>query len=272
MIVIIVTSEESEPQTYQLDSDHIRIGRSSDNDLILPNRTCSRHHAEIVKEGDDYRIIDLGSTNGVKIGDERVQETELGHGSLIGIGHYTLTISLPDQVSAETVAVPLANIKRGVAATDSETDASGQITRTHSLDIRAVSQESEQSHRAWVRVVLFLIASALIVLAVMVSLRYLTDRQIQTPSVLQAVPVKVAPVQTGSGGGLVAPQEALDSLENGQADVFVVRDLVAYKVRIRVGQRLGERIEVLEGLSEGDQLIVVGPDTLADGQDVQINQ
>jgi hypothetical protein len=270
MIVIIVTSEESEPQTYQLDSDHIRIGRSSDNDLILPNRTCSRHHAEIVKEGDLYRIIDLGSTNGVKIGEERVQETELGHGSFVGIGHYTLTISLPDQVSAETVAVPLANIQQGIAASDSETDESGQITRTHRLDIRAVSQEGEQSRRAWVRVAVFLVASALIVLAVMVGLRYLTGRQIQTPPVLHATAVRVAPVQIDNGGELVAPQEALDNLMNGQADVFVVRDLVAYKVHISVGQRLGQGIEVLEGLSEGDLLIIDGPDSLTDGQDVQI--
>jgi hypothetical protein len=269
MIVIIVTSEESEPQTYQLESDHIRVGRSSDNDLILPNRTCSRHHAEIVREGETYRIIDLGSTNGVKIGEERVQETELSHGSLIGIGHYTLTISLPDQVSAETVAVPLAGFKPGVATSDSETDASGQITRTHRIDIRAASEETEESRTAWVRVVLFLIASAMIVLAVMVTLRYLTGSKIETPPVLNAVPVKVAPVQV-IGGGLVAPQEAIDNLMNGQADVFLVRDLVAHKVRISVGQRQGQVIEVLEGLSEGDQLVVEGSATLADGQNVQI--
>ena len=39
----------------------VRIGRNEGNDLVLSSQACSRYHAEIVREGDAYRIVDLGS-------------------------------------------------------------------------------------------------------------------------------------------------------------------------------------------------------------------
>lgn len=49
------------------------IGRGEDCDLRPDSRLLSRHHAVIVREGEDYFLEDLASTSGVWLGKERLQ-------------------------------------------------------------------------------------------------------------------------------------------------------------------------------------------------------
>ena len=43
----------------------MRIGRTPENDLVLPDLDVSRHHAELRKSpAGSYEIVDLGSHNG----------------------------------------------------------------------------------------------------------------------------------------------------------------------------------------------------------------
>jgi pSer/pThr/pTyr-binding forkhead associated (FHA) protein len=45
--------------------DHINVGRSSGNDVVLENLTVSRRHAEIIARPDGlYDVTDLDSTGG----------------------------------------------------------------------------------------------------------------------------------------------------------------------------------------------------------------
>jgi pSer/pThr/pTyr-binding forkhead associated (FHA) protein len=69
----------------------IRLGRSNDNDVYLPNDSISSHHAEIHRrrEGDFY-IVDLSSTNGVYVNEKLVTQTELNHGDMIELGEVRL--------------------------------------------------------------------------------------------------------------------------------------------------------------------------------------
>ena len=67
--------------------------------VIDPN--VSRRHAEIRVSYErgvpDLSVVDLGSTNGIKVGGQRVQEAQLGPGSRITIGNTTLTVVLSDR-------------------------------------------------------------------------------------------------------------------------------------------------------------------------------
>ncbi|MFW6070532.1 MAG: FHA domain-containing protein, partial [bacterium] len=47
------------PQTYALERQRITIGRAEDNDIILPSRIVSRHHAYLEREGQGYRLVPL---------------------------------------------------------------------------------------------------------------------------------------------------------------------------------------------------------------------
>jgi hypothetical protein len=65
----------------------LRIGRSQDNDLALPNDSVSGYHAEIHRKRDGtFVITDLDSKNGVFVNDESVKMAELHDGDEIDLG------------------------------------------------------------------------------------------------------------------------------------------------------------------------------------------
>ncbi|MDR3154683.1 MAG: sigma 54-interacting transcriptional regulator [Deltaproteobacteria bacterium] len=67
--------------------DKAVLGRSSDCDLILFDRSASRRHAEISKIGDNYFIADLESTNGTLLNDAPVAvQTKLKPFDCVKIG------------------------------------------------------------------------------------------------------------------------------------------------------------------------------------------
>lgn len=69
----------------------VRIGRNKDNDIVLMNDSISSHHAEIHmrREGTFY-IVDLSSTNGVFVNNQRVNQTEIKDGDLVELGEVRL--------------------------------------------------------------------------------------------------------------------------------------------------------------------------------------
>ena len=68
---------------------------------------------------------------------------------------------------------------------------------------------------------------------------------------------------------LIIPKKAL-VLETDQDDVFAVRDGQARRLRVELGYADGDRIEVLSGLTDGDQVITVGHEGLKDGAVVRV--
>ncbi len=74
----------------------LRIGRSSDNDIVLKDFSVSRHHAKIVGNGTEFRIVDLGSTNGLKVDGELLEDALLIPGSRIEVGSFSLRVEQPE--------------------------------------------------------------------------------------------------------------------------------------------------------------------------------
>lgn len=50
-----------------------RIGRSTDNDVVIDDTDVSRHHAVILDTGTGFMITDLRSTNGVEVRGQAIQ-------------------------------------------------------------------------------------------------------------------------------------------------------------------------------------------------------
>lgn len=58
---------------FYIDKDEYIIGRASDCDLVITEKTVSGHHAKLVRTGDQYELLDLNSTNGTFVNGARVQ-------------------------------------------------------------------------------------------------------------------------------------------------------------------------------------------------------
>jgi DNA-binding SARP family transcriptional activator len=85
-------------QRYALAGMATRIGRSADNDIVLSDVKVSRHHAVIIDNGTAFVITDLGSVNGVRVREQRIDPSaELFEGDRIRIGDQDFTLeTTPD--------------------------------------------------------------------------------------------------------------------------------------------------------------------------------
>jgi ABC-type multidrug transport system ATPase subunit len=72
----------------------LRIGRDPGNDLVVPDLSVSREHAELRNLGDGrYEIADLGSHNGTFVNGQRItRTTTVTEQDLIGIGRATFRL------------------------------------------------------------------------------------------------------------------------------------------------------------------------------------
>ena len=76
-------------------ADHaVRLGRSPDNDVILRDPATSGHHARLERRGDQFWIVDLGSTNGTFVNGEAIQEKQLNHGDRLTLGQNSVHFAL----------------------------------------------------------------------------------------------------------------------------------------------------------------------------------
>jgi hypothetical protein len=90
----LILQDESKTR-YPIMKTSWRIGRGSDNELVLEDNSVSRRHAEIHRDkGDVFTIYDLDSLNGVFINDNKVSKQVLHEGDIIEIGDIVLRFSL----------------------------------------------------------------------------------------------------------------------------------------------------------------------------------
>jgi pSer/pThr/pTyr-binding forkhead associated (FHA) protein len=59
-------------QIFELNKSEILIGRDIANDIVFNDAEVSRKHAQLILEGDRYKIEDLNSTNGTYIDGQRL--------------------------------------------------------------------------------------------------------------------------------------------------------------------------------------------------------
>lgn len=69
----------------------VTIGRKPGNSVQILDPSVSGRHAEFALDGNGIVLRDLGSTNGVKVGGERVSERRLEHADQVMLGNIRLT-------------------------------------------------------------------------------------------------------------------------------------------------------------------------------------
>ena len=73
-------------KTFQLGSEPVTIGRASDCEVQTHDAMVSRKHARITWDGGSYYVEDLGSSNGVFLGQEKVQRAPFRPGDVVTCG------------------------------------------------------------------------------------------------------------------------------------------------------------------------------------------
>ena len=96
----------------------IKIGRATDNDIVIPDVLASRHHATLVPVAGGTEIHDNRSINGTFVNGQRVDEATLRDGDVVTIGNVDLVFA------------------GGTLARRTETEAD---TRTGGLEVRGLT-------------------------------------------------------------------------------------------------------------------------------------
>src|SRR5215217_7974652 len=96
----------------------VKIGRATDNDIVIPDVLASRHHATLVPKPGGTEILDNRSINGTFVNGARVESAVLHDGDTVTIGNVDLVFS------------------SGTLARRTETEAA---TRTGGLEVHGVT-------------------------------------------------------------------------------------------------------------------------------------
>jgi len=93
MPILMQIKEDIAHNKFSLTEKTLSIGRSTDNDIQLDDKTVSAHHAWLEwhpaakdRPHSHYRLIDLKSTNGCFINEEKILEQDVRHNDIIRIG------------------------------------------------------------------------------------------------------------------------------------------------------------------------------------------
>jgi hypothetical protein len=83
----------------------LRVGRAADNDIVLrdPDRSLSRHHAEIRFDGRQWVYVDLSSVNGSWVDGIRITAQPIDRDLTITAGAYQVEFADAGQVRGDTM-------------------------------------------------------------------------------------------------------------------------------------------------------------------------
>ncbi len=94
-------------ERIELSGKKIRIGRETDNDIIIETAGVSRYHAELIGQaGGDWLLKDLGSTNGSKVNTKLIKDEKLlTEGDVVALGDQNFRMG-EKKTKAESKAKP----------------------------------------------------------------------------------------------------------------------------------------------------------------------
>jgi diguanylate cyclase (GGDEF)-like protein len=87
-LVVIYTAEPGLlGKRFVLDRSPLRVGRGTDNHIVLEGDSVSRRHAHFERRGNEWYVVDDGSTNGTYLNEEQVpRDNVLANGDRIKVG------------------------------------------------------------------------------------------------------------------------------------------------------------------------------------------
>lgn len=105
---LVLKSPGAEPTRIEVPEGGLLVGRSEDCDIALPqDYSVSRHHARVYPKGEVLVVEDLGSRNGIYVGDERHVLVHLRNGDEFRIGEQSIRVARADDSSFRHAVIPV---------------------------------------------------------------------------------------------------------------------------------------------------------------------
>ncbi len=96
-VIITIPDHNPQPYRFQLDREVATLGRSDENDIVIDSGSVSGRHAEMHRIHGGYELVDVGSTNGIKLNGVRKQKIALYSGMSVNLGDVAFDFSLNDE-------------------------------------------------------------------------------------------------------------------------------------------------------------------------------
>src|ERR1700751_5283857 len=77
----LVFVQGNEQRNIVLNRTPFTVGRKVDKDLVIADPRVSRDHAQIMQQGGEFFLVDLGSKHGTFVNGKRVQRQKLERGA-----------------------------------------------------------------------------------------------------------------------------------------------------------------------------------------------
>jgi pSer/pThr/pTyr-binding forkhead associated (FHA) protein len=97
MAKLTIKDEKGVERVHELIDAVTSIGRASGNSIHVTDAKFSRQHFKVEKDGEFYRIVDLGSTNGTRVNGVKVTSQQLRPGDVLKVGDTTFTYDGPGE-------------------------------------------------------------------------------------------------------------------------------------------------------------------------------
>jgi serine phosphatase RsbU (regulator of sigma subunit)/pSer/pThr/pTyr-binding forkhead associated (FHA) protein len=97
------TEVPERPEVFALTDVSVLIGRRSDADIVLSHRLTSRQHAQIVRDGEAWVLLDLQSTHGTWVNGARVERHALNPHDRIRLGRDGVELLFIDGLDPESL-------------------------------------------------------------------------------------------------------------------------------------------------------------------------
>ena len=110
-VVLVMFRNNGHRRSFSITREVTVIGRREDCDFRIPLGEVSRKHCRLVRDGQQFRVEDLGSSNGTYVNGKRIQEASLNPGDTFQIGPLAFVLQVDGQPEDEEVNPVWANAK-----------------------------------------------------------------------------------------------------------------------------------------------------------------
>ncbi len=137
-------------EIVELDALPLSIGRRADNDLVLLDEKVSGKHAQILQEGENLVLRDLGSTNGTLMEGRAIEEVLLTDQDVIQLGRLHMLFTTRDAVPGRVAGGVAGAVASGVADAQYAEEAlpEGSAAQDEDWQVRRVDQASLVASKA----------------------------------------------------------------------------------------------------------------------------